>query len=123
MVEKYDAIIHSDYWPRIAATLNSTENRAEAIAAMSPEDYQRVLNTYYREVNDLRNQHYQYQEGYLPEEIWERSSRAQIRRMIVLAIALDRLEVVMSDSEFGQEIRRIAAEEGIALPDSGMGMD
>jgi hypothetical protein len=67
LVQKYDANIHSDYWPRIAASISSIENPEERnIDSLSPEDYQRVLNTYYREVNDLRNQHYQYREGYLP---------------------------------------------------------
>jgi hypothetical protein len=118
LVQKYEANIHSDYWPRIAAEIRDAENPEDVnIDSLPPEDYQRVLNLYYREVNDLRNQHYQYREGFLPEEIWEVSSRGQARRLIFLAIALDRLATVRADHDFGRELRRIAAEEGITLPD------
>ena len=122
LVQKYDAIIHSDYWHRISAEISRPENPEERnLDSLSAEDYQRVLHTYYREVNDLRNQHYQYTEGYLPADIWEFGSRGQMRRMILLAIALDRLEVVYRDDEFGSELRRVAREEGITLPNEAEG--
>ena len=91
-------------------------SREEWITALTPEEYQRVLHTYYRDINDVANQFYQYQEGYLPQEIWESASRDQIMRLIPLAAALDRKRMG-SNAAFREAVRKIAEEEGLPYPD------
>ena len=118
LVEKYDAIIHSEFWPKIAAMQANADNRGNWVSSLSAEDYQRVLHTYYREINDIRNQHYQYHQGYLPQEIWDAASRGQITRMILLAKALNRPESLIGDTEFHAHLRSIAAEENLPIPDA-----
>lgn len=118
LVAKYDAIIHSEFWPKIAAMQANSDGRDDWVASLSPEDYQRVLYTYYREVNDIRNQHYQYHQGYLPQEIWDAASRGQIMRMIMLAKALNRPDDFKGDTEFQEHVRRIAVEENLPIPDA-----
>ncbi len=116
LVEKYDAIIHSDFWPAIAAKRAEANSREDWIAALTPEEYQRVLFTYYRDINDVANQFYQYQQGYLPQEVWDNSSKNQIERLISLAADLGRKRLG-SNPAFREELRRIADEEGLPYPD------
>jgi len=118
LVEKYDAIIHSEFWPAIAAKQAEANSREEWIAALTPEEYQRVLHTFYRDINDVANQFYQYQEGYLPQEVWDAASRDQILRLISLGAALGRTRMG-SNPAFREELRRIADEEGLPYPDDG----
>ncbi len=116
LVDKYDANIHSEFWPAIAAKRAEANSREEWIAALTPEEYQRVLYTYYRDINDVANQFYQYQEGYLPQEIWDAASRDQIVRLIALAADLGRKRMGANPA-FREELRRIADEEGLPYPD------
>ena len=115
----YDTMIHSDYWPDIEAKRYAANSDDEWIDLLTPAEQIRVRYRYFREHDDIRNQYYQYKEGYLPQRIWDTSTRAQIVRMIQLAAALDRdwlgLDV---EREFKAEIFRIAAEEGLPVPNA-----
>ncbi len=74
------------------------------------------MHTFYRDFNHVANQLYQYQEGYLPQEVWYTSSRNQIERLISLGADLGR-ERMGSNPAFREELRRIADEEGLPYPD------
>ncbi len=90
LVVKYDTVVHSDYWPEILAKRIAVNSDEEWIELLTPVEFIRVQFNYFREFEDIRNQYYQYQEGYLPKRIWDTSTRAQIVRMIQLAAALKR---------------------------------
>ena len=83
-VQKFDALIHSDYWPAIVAKRDEFNSDRDWIDALTSEEYQRVLNFYHREINDIRNQHYQYQQGFLPQESWDASTYGQVVRLLNL---------------------------------------
>jgi hypothetical protein len=116
-VQKFNENIHSDYWPAIAAKRHKANNADEWISSLTGEEYQRVRSTYYREINDIRNQFYQYRQGYLPQEIWDTSIRAQIVLLLGLGAALKIPERFEGDAEFNSELRRIAEVENAPFPD------
>ncbi len=116
LVDMFDANIHSDYWPKIAAKREESNSEKEWIASLTGEEYQRVFYVYLREINDVRNQFYQYQQGYLPQVVWDASSRGQIMRLLNLAAALGRPERFEGDADFKAEIKRIAEEENLPFP-------
>jgi hypothetical protein len=111
LANRYDNGVHSAFWPAIRAKRDSFSTAAEWIESLSPEEYYRVYYSFLREYNDIRNQFFQYQEGYLPQRIWETSSRGQIGRMLELAPILSR--GCNADLELQAELNRIAAEEGL----------
>ena len=112
LVARYDSLVHSDYWPAISAKRNSFSTTAEWADSLSPEEYERAFYTYLCEINDIRNQFFQYQEGYLPQRIWDTSSRGQIRRLLDMTTTFS--QNCNADLEFRAELNRIAAEEGLA---------
>ena len=67
---------------------------------------------YLREMNDLRNQFYQLQEGFMPQVVWDTSSRGQIVRAMTIGAALGR--PCNADIEFRNELNRVASQEGLA---------
>ncbi len=116
---KYDAQIHSDYWPEIWAKRNLADSDAEWIESLTPSEFVRVQYYYYREFDELRNQFFQYQQGYLPEQFWDTAIRVQIGRMVSLMAAMrhtwsdeTRLE------EFRLAVIQIATEDGLATPNA-----
>ena len=111
LVNRYDSLVHSEFWPAIRAKRDSFSTAAEWIESLSPEEYYRAYYAFLREYNDIRNQFFQYQEGYLPQRIWETSSRGQIGRMLEMAPILSR--GCNADSDFQAELNRIAAEDGL----------
>ena len=106
------SVVHSDYWPKIWAKRAASASTEDWLDSLTPEEQVRVLYEYLTYVNDLRNQFYQYQEGYLPPRIWHTSSRSQMIRMIDLASALGR-GCGNRDPDFVAEVKRIATEEGL----------
>jgi hypothetical protein len=116
IVQKMDANIHSDYWPAIAAKRDEAGSPREWIASLTGDEIQRVVSTYYRDIGDIRNQFYQYQQGYLPQEVWDASTRGQIVRLLNLGAALGRPERFEGNAEFKAEIRRVAEEEKVPFP-------
>ncbi len=116
---KYDALIHSDYWPEIWAKRNLADSDVEWIESLTPSEYVRIQYYYYREFDELRNQFFQYQQGYLPEQFWDTAIRVQIGRMVSLMAAMrhtwsdeTRLE------EFRSAVIQIATEDGLATPNA-----
>jgi hypothetical protein len=118
LLDRYNEIVHSDYWPAITAKRTAASSTEEWLESLTPEEQERVLYTYFREANDIRNQFFQYQEGYLPAQIWHTSSRAQTIRMMDLAVALGR--ECNADREYQEELNRIAAEEGLPQCNNGI---
>jgi hypothetical protein len=111
LISSMEDRMHSDHWPAVSAKLRfDGQMRGDDIASLSPEERERVLYYYLREVNDIRNQFLQRQAGYLPETLWETSTRLQIGRMMNIAAALNRR--CNRDREFAGELNRIAREEG-----------
>ena len=111
LVNRYDSLAHSEFWPAIRAKRDSFTTVKEWIESLSPEEYYRAYFVYLREYKDIRNQFFQYKEGYLPQRNWDNSSRGQISRLLELTPVLSR--GCNADSEFQSEINRIAAEAGL----------
>jgi hypothetical protein len=114
---KYDTVIHSDYWPDIAAKRDAVDSDSDWIASLTPSELVRVRYRFFREFDDVRNQFYQYQEGFLPERIWRTSTRSQIRRLLGYAAALEQNwdgENLYED-EFRAMLLEIAEEEGFPV--------
>ena len=116
---KYDAQIHSDYWPEIWAKRNLADSDVAWIESLTPSEYVRVQYYYYREFDELRNQFFQYQQGYLPEQFWDTAIRVQIGRMVSLMAAM---RLSWSDEtrleEFRSAVIQIATEDGLATPNA-----
>ena len=122
LIASMESRMHSEHWPRISAKLReaATESQThrgdviyttELLKILDPVERERVFYFYLREINDLRAQYIQMQQGYLPEVVWNTSSRGQVIRTMTLAAAFNR--PCNRDEEFRNELNRIAAEEGI----------
>ena len=86
---KYDAMVHSDYWPAICSKRRASSSGKEWIESLTPDEFERVQYYYFREYEDVRGQYFQYQDGYVSEEYWESVIKEQIHRLIELAVALE----------------------------------
>ena len=114
LTARYADLMHSDYWPTILAKRNKAGSPDRWAASLTPEELERVKLYLYLEMNDLRNQYYQFKEGYLDESIWGTSSRGQIERLLpLLPYFLDRIQPL--EAEFLQAINDVAREEGLPL--------
>ena len=103
--------MHSDHWPAISAKLRlDGQMQADDIVDLSPEERERVVYYYLREVNDVRNQFLQLQAGYLPQILWDTSTRSQIGRLMNIAAVLNRN--CNRDKELAVELNRVARIEG-----------
>jgi hypothetical protein len=111
LTSRYDNLVHSEFWPAIRAKRDLFSTVGEWLESLSPEEYYRVYFAYLRDFNDIRNQFFQYQEGYLPQRIWDTSSRGQIGRLLGMAPTFSR--DCNADLEFQVELNRIAAEDGL----------
>ena len=112
LISSMEDRMHSDYWPAISAKLRvDGQFLPDGISSLTPEEQERVLYYYLREMNDLRVQFLQLQAGYLPRELWDTSSRQQIIRTLRIAAAFKR--PCSSDMAFVSELNRVAREEGI----------
>jgi hypothetical protein len=81
-VELYREQMNSDYWPAIYVKRATAVSRDEWIDSLTPEEYQRVRFYTLLEVNDLRTQFLQYQQGYLDRQLFETAVEAQARRLM-----------------------------------------
>ena len=79
-LELYKEEIHSDYWPAIEVKRTAASSPQEWIASLTPEETQRVKSSVIYELNDLRAQFLQYRSGYLDEQLFKNSVRAQAIR-------------------------------------------
>jgi len=116
IVQKYEARIHSDYYPEIIAKQRNFETDREWIESLSPVEYTRVRIAFLSNINDVRNQYYLYSQGYLAKEVWDAQSRNQASRMIASAYALGLNERFEGNPGFRDELRRIAEEDGLPFP-------
>ena len=116
---KYDALIHSDYWPEIWAKKGQAVSDVEWIASLSDSELVRVRYYYFREVDELRNQFFQYRQGYLSDEFWNTVIRAQIGRMVGLMAALRiTWDQKTRQDPFRSAVIQIATEDGLASPNA-----
>ena len=105
----YEARVHSDYWPAIIAKVEDASSTQEWIESLSSEEYERVRVFYLGLLNDLINQSYLCNEGYLDEELCRTNTRNQLRR------AMPILPYVYNPGASGlltTMIREISIEEG-----------
>jgi len=100
---------------RIGAQELVAANREEWAESLSPEDRVRVRIQLILLLNDVRNQFYQYQEGFLDERIWSTSTRGQIVRVLrdLPYFYPDLGQPV--DPEFKAALNTVAREEGLPL--------
>ena len=102
--------MHSDYWPEITAKLSiEGQHRYDDLSMLNDVERERLIYFYQREINDIRTQFYLLQEGYLPQIVWDTSTRGQISRIMPLAATLGR--PCNRDLDLRAELNRIAAEE------------
>ena len=113
------AIQHSDHFPRIQVLRDNSADAREWADGLLPEDRSRWRTWLISNLNDVRNQFYQYQQGLLDERIWKTSTRGQIARMLAdLPYFLPTIQPI--DPEFKATLNAIAEEEGLPLiNDSG----
>lgn len=111
------AIVHSDHYARIGALEMAAKDRTDWASGLSPEDQYRVRMHLIDLLNDVRNQFYQYQQGFLDEVIWRTSTRGQIARLLRDLPHFFPVPPRPIDSEFVALMNAIAKEEGLPLID------
>ncbi len=110
---QFDAQINADFWPEIWAKKRATNSTVEWIESLSPVDYERVYMYYLRDVNRLQHLSYQYQEGYIPPEIWNSTVRRQFIRHFELARIFS--QNCAAAEPYFLMLRKLADEEGIVV--------
>ena len=108
----YRDAMHSDYWPSIIAKRRESANAEQYAASLTPEECERVRLYLWGEMNDIRNQYYQFEEGFLDEAIWRWSTRGQIVRMLSLLPSFVP-DLMSQDPNMKALYNEIAAEEGL----------
>ncbi len=81
-VALYREQMNSDYWPAIYVKRATASSSDEWIDSLTPEEYQRVRWYTLLEINDLRTQFLQYQQGYLDKQLFDTAVEAQTRRLM-----------------------------------------
>jgi len=76
--------MESDYWPVIFAKRAKAGSTDAWIDSLTPEEYQRVRFFALLELNDLRTQFEQFQQGYLDQQLFDTAVEAQARRLMVV---------------------------------------
>jgi hypothetical protein len=119
LAAKYRDNIHSDHWAKIAAKRSAAGNPETWVRNLDAEELQRVRSYLLMEVNDIRNQYYQYVEGYLDQDIWDGGTRGQIIRFLAVRPYFFP-KMMKLDPGFLNELNRIALEEGLeTIDDTG----
>jgi hypothetical protein len=81
-VALYREQMNSDYWPAIYVKRAAASSSDEWIDSLTPEEYQRLRWYILLELNDLRTQFLQYQQGYLDKQLFDTAVEAQTRRLM-----------------------------------------
>ena len=115
-VSSFDALSTSEFLAEIFAKRREFDSDREWFASLTPEQKQRVRFRYLREINDVRNQHYLYSQGFLAEEVWNASTRGQAMRLVRMAHTIGDREQFEGDPGFRETLRSIAEEENIPFP-------
>jgi hypothetical protein len=119
VLERYADGMHSDYWPRIAAKRRKAGSPEKWAETLTDEEFERVRTYVLMEINDVTNQFYQYQQGWLDPSTWQSLTRGQIVRLLP-QIPLFVPQLMSTDPAFREVINQIAREEGLPLlPDDG----
>ena len=113
LAAQYDAQINADFWPEIMAKWRAASSDDEWIESLSPVDYERVFMAYLKDTNYLQHLFYQYQEGYMPPEIWNGTVRRQFVRYFEFAKLFSR--TCAREEAFNLMLRELADEEDIAV--------
>ena len=111
---RYAEMMHSDAWPLISAKRQQAGDPEKWAASLTDEELARVRFFIFAEVNDIRNQFYQYQQGWLDPSIWQSSTRGQIVRLLPL-IPHFVPEMMPLEPEFREALNAIAREEDLPL--------
>ena len=106
------ASIHSEFWPQLAAKRTAADSDEAWISSLTPVEYERVRLEYVREVNNLQHLFYQYQEGYMPQSMWDGPVRRQYLRWLRLAIEFG--QNCQRDEPFFVFVRELAQQENTA---------
>jgi hypothetical protein len=114
VLERYADQMHSDYWPPIAAKRQNAGSPEKWVETLTDEEWQRVRYYVLIEINDLLNQFYQYQQGWLDPSIWQSSTRGQIVRVLPL-IPHFFPQGMPLEPAFREAINQIAREEDLPL--------
>jgi len=112
VMQTYREMMLSDHWVEIRAKGRSAPSTDAWIKSLSPVEYERVWYRQLMDYHDLRTQFYQYQSGYLDEQIWRSSSRAQARRFMQSQPYFTFSEGV-NDPQFDEFLNEIARESGL----------
>jgi hypothetical protein len=109
----------SDYWPAIQAKRRAAGGDISRwVESLTPEEFERVRYYALTEFNDIRNQFYQYQQGFLDEAIWDTSTRGQVERLLPL-VPVFLGTVQRLDPEFKAMLDQIAEEAGLPRVEDG----
>ena len=109
----FDAQINNEFWPEIAAKRSAANSTEEWVNSLSPVDYERVRMSYLKDVNYLQHLFYQFQEGYIPHEIWSGPVRRQFIRYLELAKIFG--QNCARAEPFYSFVRELANKEGTSV--------
>jgi len=112
VMQTYRDMMLSDHWVEIRAKGRAAPSTDAWIKSLSPVEYERVWYRQLMDYHDLRTQFYQYQSGYLDEQIWRSLSREQARRFMQCQPYFTFSEGV-NDSQFDEFLNEIARESGL----------
>ncbi len=112
VMQTYREMMLSDHWVEIRAKGRAAPSTDAWIKSLSPVEYERVWYRQLMDYHDLRTQFYQYQSGYLDEQIWRSSSREQARRFMQSQTYFTFSEGV-DDPQFDEFLNEIARESGL----------
>jgi hypothetical protein len=82
--QSYEARVHSEYWPEIVAKVDAVATTQEWIDSLTTVEFERVRVFYLGVANDLANQYYLCDEGYLDQLTCESGTKAQLRRSMAI---------------------------------------
>ena len=116
----YRDAMHSDHWPSIIAKRRESIDSEHYAASLTPEERERVRLFLWGEMNDVRNQYRQFEEGFLDEAIWKWSTRGQIVRLLSLLPTFVP-NLMAQDPTVKALYNQIAAEEGLPPIDDSAG--
>ena len=113
VLESYRAQMHSDSWAEIRAKRRSAISIEEWISQLSPAEFEKVFYSGLHELHSIRIQYTQYRAGYIDEDTWNYSAKAQARRLVEILPYMP--FTATNDPEFRKFLNEIAIEAGLPL--------
>lgn len=111
---KYRNMMESQHYVSITAKRVEAESDEAWVNGLSTDEWLRMRFYCFHEMHDVRNQYYQYRQGFLDESFWSSSTRAQIERLLEI-LPLFVPVVNRQDSEFKAVLDDIARESGLPM--------